>query len=262
MAMKSERLNKAPLALTLAQVRFSSVVHMVKYVPEIQEKLRKLGFPLFTEEQVHSFMVGPSLGVPQSPRPTYRWTFLAAEKRESIVLTESFLVVETANYDVFPTFLQRIKTALETVHGFAELQVIQQIGLRYVNVIRSESNVLAINYLSDSLHGIRVDSIEGLNNVANYHRSQGKTSHGEMIIQIAGACGEGILPPDLADTKVEVLVKPKHDELFVVLDLDHISKTQFPFDLTKLERMLDGMHDSIEMAFRSIVTKDAIKIWK
>ena len=63
------RLPGSPLIYVVAQVNISAVVAIERYVPEIQERLRKSGFPGYTNVQVPEIIFETS-GAPTGGDPS------------------------------------------------------------------------------------------------------------------------------------------------------------------------------------------------
>ena len=55
------KLERSPLVFVLSQVRFPAVLKIEDHVPDIQEALRKLGFPRYSKEDIQRFSFGCNL---------------------------------------------------------------------------------------------------------------------------------------------------------------------------------------------------------
>ena len=84
------KLKRPPLVLALAQTRFSSIMKMRQYVPDIQERLRQIGFPLVQEQQMQQIVFGSKMEIENK----LRWVFSRQDRRHAVVLTEDFVVNE------------------------------------------------------------------------------------------------------------------------------------------------------------------------
>src|ERR1035438_5187761 len=106
-------LPESPLIYVVAQVNISAVVAIERYVPEIQEKLRKSGFPGYTNAQVPE-IVFEAVGTRPVITPLSRYEFLNKEERTAIVLTPKSIAVHTNQYTTFDDFHTIIALALNT----------------------------------------------------------------------------------------------------------------------------------------------------
>lgn len=64
----SEMMSNAPVYYALVQAHFNPVAAMVKYVDQVQDRLRREGYPLFEPQQITHLVVsgaGPDQAEPQ-----------------------------------------------------------------------------------------------------------------------------------------------------------------------------------------------------
>jgi uncharacterized protein (TIGR04255 family) len=94
----------------VAQVRFSDIVAIEKYVAEIQEALRHKGFPRFQKAQVHEIAFQPDAA------PKFnaidRFEFQDKEASVGIVLQSNSVAIHTKIYSNYEHFEENIRTAL------------------------------------------------------------------------------------------------------------------------------------------------------
>src|SRR5579875_1786420 len=170
------RLPGSPLIYVVAQVNISAVVAIERYVPEIQEKLRKNGFPGYANAQVPE-LVFEAIGARPVISPLSRYEFQDKEGRTAIVLTPKSIAVHTNRYTTFDNFHSIIGLALETIHGAADLQLHERIGLRYVDLIELETGEELKDYLAPRLLGYNQAEIGVSEGSFNFH-FEGKTPYG------------------------------------------------------------------------------------
>ena len=53
----SEMMSNAPVCYALAQAHFNPVAAMAKYVDQVQDRLRREGYPLFEPQQITHLIV-------------------------------------------------------------------------------------------------------------------------------------------------------------------------------------------------------------
>jgi uncharacterized protein (TIGR04255 family) len=252
------QLKKAPVILVLAQIRFTPFLKMSAHIVDIQDEMRKKGFPLFNEEQ--ALIAGPG-GPVNTSRPRYLWIFSNTKRTQSVILTESFVVLETNEYDIFASFLNKFQGVIELLKNNVEIESTQRIGIRYVNLIRPTDEFAAHEFLNPELRGIYKDAIEGVSNLQNTIISQGKTTFGNLVIRAIQNSSGNFLPDDLRLRKLNFKIKLNEGEVVTLLDIDHYGQIQQSFDEALLNPVLDEMHDFIDNAFRFSVTKEAIAQW-
>jgi len=127
------KLDKPPLIFVLAQVVMSDVLKIEKAVPDIQEELRKHGFPLLEERVVNQ--VTFSLNEPPNIDQRKIWWFLASDKRQAVVLSRNAVVLQMSAYESLEALSQTLSRVVITVQNATKAELVLRLGLRYVNHI-------------------------------------------------------------------------------------------------------------------------------
>ena len=253
----SRRLPFAPLVFVLAQVRFPAVLKMSKYVPEIQDLLRQQGFTGYAEEQMQQVIFGPQI----KTEIGNRWVFANRDRREAVVLATNFVVYETTKYEVFGTLADRFRGVLRIIKEQAGLQFAEQLGLRYVDLIRQGKGMELRDFLREPLRGLTSDDL-GTTSAQCQFVIQAKTPYGDLHIRSFEGSGGDFMPPDLASTHLEYSVTLSQEEIFRILDFDHISRGEVDFDAETVLDKMHALHESTSRAFHAAVTPEAIEYWK
>jgi len=254
------KLERSPLVFVLSQVRFPALLKMADYVPDIQESLRDDGFSRFAKEDIQQVAFGgPEL---KTERDT-RWVFPSRDCSEAVVLAPSFVVYETSKYDVFETFTDRFSKVLDLVASITRIEFAEQLGLRYVDLIQPAEGKAAADFLRERVRGLSEADL-GAKTSRHQFMTQAKTEHGDLYVRSFENSGPNFMPPDLVSTHLQFRVQAEElkDDLYRVLDIDHIAKGEFDFTAEALVRKLWGLHEYSAKAFRAAVTEDAIKYWK
>lgn len=251
------KLKKSPLVLVLTQLRFPTFLHMGKCVGDIQDSLRKLGLIRFTPEETQELVFGPEF----KQRSSTRWVFSNRARTEAIVLANNFIVYEVSQYDSFDKYLARMLELLTPVHQAAELVYSEQIGMRYVDLLRGTDTLSADEMVCESLRGLNANTL-GLDESNYQFVIQGVTPHGTLSIRSFENTGAKFLPPDLQTEHLSFGVEVDEHEQFRVIDFDHIHRGEVDFEGEALGDKLWSLHDHTDITFRQIVTEDAINHWK
>lgn len=256
-----KKLSKSPLILVLTQVRFSPVLSIAKQIEDIQTKLRKAGLPLFEREQIQEVTL-TQLGSPPEISVKQRWIFTDIAKKNSLILTDSFVALETTEYDHFPVFFDRFKTFLNIVGESLELDAVERIGLRYIDLIKPIGGKSARQLIRPELCGLNLEGMNGSGFTQFASMSQAATEQGRIMVRVIHS-DEGIfVPPDLAGTKLQLGSLPKAGEAVSILDIDHYSQTTAAFETSKILQTLEALHVMTDIAFQRAVTNEAIKLWE
>jgi uncharacterized protein (TIGR04255 family) len=249
-------LQRAPLIYVVAQVRFSAVVAIEKYVPEIQEQLRHKGFPRFVRGQVHEIAIQAD-GAPKFSA-VERFEFQNKEASLGIVLQSNSVVVHTNSYSNYEAFEEYTKTALMAVHRVVNISLSERIGLRYVNLIRLESGEKWADYLHQGLLGLDPDSV-GVKKWVSGSQFLGETAVGQLAIRCSQS--EQPFPPDLLTSSLKYSMALDKGEVVTTLDLDHFLEQASDFKVSAVMSTLEQLHEGLDKVFMTAVTSNALTKW-
>lgn len=252
------KLQRSPLILVLAQVRFAPVLLLKDFIPVIQEELRRQKFSDYRAEQIQQVMLA---GAEVKTEQVNRWVFASRDRREAVIIAPDFLVYETSNYDVFETFLARLEPVLALLREKISPDFASQVGLRYVDLIRPAGGKPASDFLCASLRGLSPEKLNATSALQQFI-IQAQTPHGELTVRSFESSGEGTLPPDLASAHIELSLNFDTNEQCRILDIDHINRGRADFDPSMLSKRLWDLHGPSEDAFLAATTPEAIDFWK
>jgi len=254
------KLEHSPLVLVLCQVRFSPILAMGEYFPKIQDRLRLKGYPLVNNAAIQETIFTPT-GMTTVQRQ--HWRVQDKSETSSIIVTESFIAVQTTAYAVFEDFLERVILALDTVAAEVKELFVQRIGLRYVDLVRPPKELPWTDYVRPGLQGIQSNVFtEGTQ--TQLHQSVAQTARGSMIIRLIQNRDGQTLPPDLIEPEHKSRLHPElgPGELLTILDLDHFSAHQKNYDAAWLRDEACLLHDDLDRVFReSLFTPAAFSAW-
>ena len=251
------KLERSPLILVLSQIRFSPVLKMADFVPNIQEKMRQDGLVRFNQEETQQIVFGPAVKTIQSTR----WVFGNREQNESVILTSDFFVYQVSCYDVFETYLERLLLLFDHVRNHAGLSFSAQIGLRYIDLVRPGGSHSVDDFIAPSLRGLSASKL-GVKSANHQFAIQSQTEIGTLFLRSYENTGEQFLPPDLQTQHLKFPAPTTADEEFRILDFDHICKEEVDFDGDGLSDRLWELHQATKKAFKAATTSDAMTYWK
>lgn len=248
---------KSPLIYVLAQVAISPVLSMARFVPDIQERLRRSGYVRFFPQESQQLVLGLELNVQKS----IRWIFSNKENTEAIVLSPNFVVLETTRYDRFETFIASLQVALATIGEIVEPTLAERLGLRYVNRIGLEPGESFGKYLQPGLLGLPAEQLKAENLSAAYQIT-GETPAGQFVVQLTQNNDGSPLPPDLLQSRLEFSHAPSQSKFFALLDIDNFILKQFDFAPDRLIEYMGELHRFTDRAFRVCTTPEAMQAWQ
>jgi uncharacterized protein (TIGR04255 family) len=253
-------LPRSPLIYVVAQVNISAVVAIDRYVPEIQERLRKVGFPGFSSIQVPELIFESPSSKPVV-NAVSRFEFQDREGRTGIALTPKWIAVHTNQYKTFEKFREYLTIALETIHGAASLQLRERIGLRYVDLIELNQGESLGRYLAPHLMGYETAPL-GVTEPSFDFKFEATTRQGRIVARHYAPPILNMLPPDLAGVGLNYSYRiPPPPGTASLLDFDHSTIQTQDFMVDEILETLESLHDSLDILFRNSVTEEALRLW-
>ncbi len=251
-------LRHSPLVLVLAQVRISPVLQMKTYVPAIQERLRKAGYPRFAETQIQEIVLFPGPGGTPAVNTQSKWLFHDRENKSAVVVSPDFIALETVAYDTFDAFSARLVDVLEVVREVAQVELAERLGLRYVDHIRPLGSDRLDDYLNAGVVGL--GDIQGATAAEARFLATGTSDFGQFVFRLSRSAGKFALPPDLQPQDLQPDVSQESGD-HAVLDVDHFSVAPREFSPGALIDGLWDLHDVVEGLFRTATTPHAMRMW-
>lgn len=146
-----ERWKNPPVFYTIAQLKFNPILRMEKYVPAIQDRLRRQGFPEFQSANDSHFVFDIDREELIRQR-TSRWIFSDKKRTHAYVLSNDSIAFHTTSYVDFEQFSTDILKGLQAVHDEVILSSVVRIGLRYLDAIVPTKGHSVEDYLIKELH--------------------------------------------------------------------------------------------------------------
>jgi uncharacterized protein (TIGR04255 family) len=253
-------LPKSPLVFTLGTIHYDPVLAINKYIPDIQEDLRKNGFPKFRERTVKRRIV--SIDEQKIELASVKqWEFYDPQNMTSVLVDQESVGVQTTNYTTYEAFEKLLRLALLSVASRIGVNDVNRCGLRYVDVVDQPDEGSITDWIHSHLLGFQ--QLDGFSQVHNHTATQLKGDADTTLIVKTTLAPLGIvLPPDLLPCDLGFRANPRKERPFVILDLDHFSESQFGYELDLTLAQLGMLHDGLDRAFRASVTVQAIEQWK
>jgi uncharacterized protein (TIGR04255 family) len=256
------KLARSPLSLVLAQVRFERLEAMANYIPAIQDRLRRGGYPINKSGRIKEFQV-TDRGARQSDRP--HWEFLSKDRHTGVVLNEGFVVLQTTRYEGFEQFLDAFVQVTRIVSEEVQGLYLQRLGLRYVDAIQAGEGESWKDYVQTGLQGFEGEVFQA-GSVLNLHQTVASTRDGMMIVRLMQNRDGALLPPDLVNTSLAqpTIPPPKPGDLVTLLDIDHFCQQDSDeFDEKAFVEMAWRLKNDSYVVFADYaVTKHALEVWK
>jgi uncharacterized protein (TIGR04255 family) len=252
-------LSRPPLILVLAQVKFSPVLSMEGFVPEIQEDLRK-DYPGYKESKSQEILLRDGNLVLAQP---LRWLFSDRTRQEAVALTPDFVVLQTSRYKSFDDFSGRLGSILEQVHARVGIGLWERIGLRFINRIVPGSGEPFSDYVHPGLAGVPKSTLshQGLEFMQAVTRCEVRTNTAMGSQLVIRTFEQASLPPGLENEDLLIPEPPQGSDT-LLLDIDHfVSGRKEAFDPENIVATAWDLHHFSDRAFRACTTQKALRTW-
>ncbi len=127
-------LPKAPLVRVIARINFPVVVSIAKtdFIAPFQEALRSV-YPVLRPEQTLAFVISAASGTQPTQQTQTTWRFSQPDNLWRVALAPDFLALETTAYQSKDDFVQRAKLVVDALAEHVNPQIVDRIGLRFLD---------------------------------------------------------------------------------------------------------------------------------
>lgn len=133
LAPKEISLTPAPLVKVISQIKFPTIASISNqgFIAPFQESLRH-HYPKFVKDEGVELNISPQGG--NFSRKVI-WRMLDKSQKWRVSLGENFLSLETDEYPGRTNFLGSLKDLIEKINSTVRLDLVERVGLRYINRI-------------------------------------------------------------------------------------------------------------------------------
>ncbi len=242
----------APLALVLAQVRFTPIVSIANadYIASFQESIRQ-NYPILTRELQQQIQLGPQ-GLQTTPPPTpgVIWRFVDQDQNWRLSLAQDFIAVETSNYTHRDDFHKRLAQALTALEDHLRPGLTTRIGVRYMDRIAGDMTTRLEDYVRPELLSLEATDL------GSARLDSGVTEAHFAVDDVALKARWGSLPIGVVH---DPIVQPLADQRTWVLDLDASTTDAGPFDASAIAESAKKFGEVIYRFFRWAVSDEFLR---
>ena len=253
-----KKLSKSPLVYVVAQVRIGAILKMAKYVPEIQEHMRKAGYALYRETEVREVELG--LKDPEV-RVLPQWTFDSIDRTTGFSLQSGAVAFYTTAYDTHERFFEELEKGLQIIKDAAGVTASERLGLRYVDAFQASGEHDLADYLRDGLRGVSLEHI-GARRPRSFLNFVTDTDVGGRLVVRIGLNTDGVLPPNLIPTDLVLDKTFDRQRPLGILDYDHFIEKPGAFSVEHAIARFKALHGIVADAFRGTISDFALEDWR
>lgn len=260
-----KKMKHAPVYFTIVQARFNQILALESYAPQIQDHLRKQGFPDAKKGALTTVNLTPTMPSEGTPSQvpviqTPRYNFSNMNQSSCFILDQGALTFQTTDYDSFNKFSSDFMNGLESVHKAVELSYTERIGIRYLDAVFPKHGEKLSDYLIGSVLGLA--EIYDTNIVHSFSETLLKMSDVNIVSRTIVQNGSVGFPPDLLPINIKIndrfqKLQGKH----AILDTDGSVAQREVLNLERIQERLYSIHEEIVKAFRSVITEKALSVW-
>lgn len=264
-----EKMKNAPVYFTIAQVRHNPVLRLGAYADEIQDRMRKVGYPDFKKGVAMAFSLMSQEGDEQQGQPPVieridRLMFFNSDNTQGFVVEKNAISFHTTEYDTFDTFVDEFMRGVGIVHECITLAHTERIGLRYLDAVVPPNGEKGLpDYLTSGvlgIHSVLPKEIQVTNSMSSTHFITSECAVLARTFIQAGPLG---FPLDIQPIGVKIADRfQKINGVHAIVDTDASIEERHMMNLEALKSQLKTLRNGIEIAFKATVTSSALSAWK
>ena len=264
-----EKMKNAPVYFAIAQARHNPILRLGSYAADIQDRMRKVGYPDFKKGVSMAFDLAPMIGDTSQPQPppvvnqVERLMFFSTDSTKGFIVEQNALSFQTTEYDTFETFADEFMKGLGIVHECMTLAHTERIGLRYLDAVVPPNGEAGLgDFLVPGVLGLSrrlPDEVQVSHSLAETHI---KTHECVVVARTIIQAGPLGFPMDLQP--IGINLAPRFQAIngvHAIVDTDASIEGRQVFDMDAIKSQLTMLRGGIGLAFNAIVTPAAIAAW-
>jgi uncharacterized protein (TIGR04255 family) len=254
-------LTNPPLLLAVAQIIVSPVLKIADYIPEIQEQLRKLGFPLV---HMRTTRIEASSGGQVIGESFEDWEFVSSDGTYSLLVGKVGACLVSADYLGYEGFIEKLMLCLNTLHGTIRYSNIERVSLRYVDLLQLTEDKPLHHFVASGVAGLQSPGTSARRTATRSETVFQTQSHRHLVVGVMERASGIVLPADLLGLAVKLRWPIRSDRPFALLDNLHIEECEAGslFNSESVRARLNELHDALDHSFRAAITTQAIEEWR
>lgn len=262
------KMKNAPVYFTIAQVRHNPVLRLGAYTDEIQDRMRKVGYPDFKKGVAMAFSLMSQVGDELQGQPPFierveRLMFFNSDNTQGFIIEQNAISFHTTEYDTFEIFADEFMKGVGIVHECVTLAHTERVGLRYLDAVVPPNGEEGLSdYLAPGVLGLSSKlpkEVQVTHSIAETHFITSECAVLARTIIQAGLLG---FPMDIQPIGVKIADQfQKINGVHAIIDTDASIEGRHPMNLEALKNQMKTLRSGIDVAFKALVTKSALDAW-
>jgi len=263
-----KKMKNPPVYFTIAQVRHNPVLRLGAYADEIQDRMRKVGYPDFKKGVAMAFSLMSPLGEEQQAQPPVverveRLMFFNSDNTQGFIVEQNAISFHTTEYDTFETLADEFMKGVGIVHDCVTLAHTERIGLRYLDAVVPPNGEEELpNYLASGILGLSSKLPEDVQVTHSFAETHFRTRECAVLARTIIQAGPLGFPMDLQPIGVKIAERFRQiNGVHAIVDTDASIEGRHTLNLEALKSQLKTLRNGIDVAFKAIVTQFALDAW-
>lgn len=269
----------APVYFAIGQVRHNTLLSLKSYLPAIQERMRKAGYPDFKSSQQMQFSFAAVTGGDDSQpfqsgvQQVESYTFSNLEGTQGFLMEPSALSFRCTEYETFPEFYAELERGLDILEeAVGGLAYFERLGLRYLDAVVPAEGETLQQYLAQEVWGTpasldlsQIYQFEGQPLTYNHSFAESSATIptiGQVVSRVIVQNSELRFPPDLLPDPLKIGERfSKLNGQHATVDVDAGFSERRKYDSTEIRDRFQHLHGLVKLFFDVTVTDHARTAW-
>lgn len=265
------RLTYAPVFYVVAQVTHSPILKLDDLIPDLQDRLRKEGFPGYQAQKQLSLQIRPNPDTPNEskvePTEVTSHVFSTRDRSESFMIGRESFALQTVEYDTIDTFVKTFAKGIRAFQDIVAPDSFTRIGLRFLDAVTPPSNGQLSSYIRKQFLGLQNILDDDWKTAYTFSETLLSRGDQQTKVRVLTRHSELVWPNDLTPTA------PTLPERFAAINGVHAlldSDASFTvgeegaqeFSENAILERLKVLKTDIRDSFNAVVTEMALKDWE
>jgi len=266
------KLTHAPVFFVVAQATHSPVLKLDSLIPELQDRLRKVGFPGYRQHTQTTLHVEANMAVPGETQVNQgqvtHHIFSGRDPSESFVVGQDSFALQTVEYDTIEDFSLKFHRGMQVIQEILAPDSVTRVGMRFIDAVVPPPGGAPSDFIRAQFLGLTNTLGEDWVTTYNFYEALHARGDQQTKTRVLTQHAELTYPPDLAGAIVPTLPArfAQINGAHTLIDTDSWFATgteiALNFDPQVIVDRLSRLKADIRDSFHAVVTDAALQAWK